>query len=217
MSNSPGILIVDGDAVVAHALEQALTAEGYATHHAESVEAGLERLGSLQAKTTQETVGVVLMDQDAAGISLDKMRRLQNDWPLLVPVVTSAFRKVESAVSAMRMGAADYLLKPIVQAELLDAVGRAMQRHLLLVERELVQHDVTKPGVETKRSITDESPTEDWQPMPLSEAMKAPERRILLAALKANDWNRGRTAEQLDINRTTLYKKIRQHRLDEPS
>ena len=53
--------------------------------------------------------------------------------------------------------------------------------------------------------------------MPLSEAMKAPEREILLAALEANGWNRGETAKQLDINRTTLYKKIRQHRLDEPA
>ena len=47
--------------------------------------------------------------------------------------------------------------------------------------------------------------------------MKAPERRILLSALQANDWNRGETAKQLDINRTTLYKKIRLHRLDEPA
>lgn len=217
MSNSPGILIVDGDAVVAHALQQALTVEGYATHHADSVEAGLERLECIKAKTTQETIGVVLIDQDAAGISLDKMRRLQNDRPLLVPIVTSAFRKVESAVSAMRMGAADYLLKPIVEAELIDAVGRAMQRHLLMIERELSQQDVAKPRVESGNSGTDDGHAEDWQPMPLSEAMKAPERRILLAALKANGWNRGRTAEQLDINRTTLYKKIRQHRLDEPA
>ena len=55
-----------------------------------------------------------------------------------------------------------------------------------------------------------------WHPMPLSEAMEAPERAILLAALEANDWNRQETARQLDINRTTLYKKIKHYRLDEP-
>jgi DNA-binding NtrC family response regulator len=45
--------------------------------------------------------------------------------------------------------------------------------------------------------------------MPLEEALREPERRILLKALKANNWNRQKTAEQLDINRTTLYKKLK--------
>ena len=56
-----------------------------------------------------------------------------------------------------------------------------------------------------------------WKPMPLSKAMQEPERQILLAALEANAWNRQETAKQLDINRTTLYKKIKQYRLDQPA
>ncbi|MEX0654840.1 MAG: sigma-54 dependent transcriptional regulator [Phycisphaeraceae bacterium] len=56
-----------------------------------------------------------------------------------------------------------------------------------------------------------------WTPTPLAHAMEAPERQILLAALEANGWNRQETARQLNINRTTLYKKIRHHRLDEPA
>jgi len=58
--------------------------------------------------------------------------------------------------------------------------------------------------------------TEGWEPMPLAKAMQEPEKQIILAALAANDWNRQETARQLDINRTTLYKKIKQYRLDEP-
>ncbi len=49
-----------------------------------------------------------------------------------------------------------------------------------------------------------------WTPMPLEQALWEPERRILLSALRANHWNRNETARQLQINRTTLYKKIRQ-------
>jgi len=56
-----------------------------------------------------------------------------------------------------------------------------------------------------------------WNPMPLNDALQEPERRILLAALRANEWNRQETARQLDINRSTLYKKIKQYRLDEPA
>ncbi len=55
-----------------------------------------------------------------------------------------------------------------------------------------------------------------WTPTPLSRALEAPERQIVQAALEANGWNRNQTARQLDINRTTLYKKIKQFGLDQP-
>jgi DNA-binding NtrC family response regulator len=55
-----------------------------------------------------------------------------------------------------------------------------------------------------------------WNPMPLSNALQEPERQIIIAALEANGWNRQETAKQLDINRSTLYKKIKQYHLDEP-
>jgi DNA-binding NtrC family response regulator len=54
----------------------------------------------------------------------------------------------------------------------------------------------------------------EYIPMPLRDALLEPERQIILAALQANDWNRQRTAEVLDINRTTLYKKIKQYELE---
>jgi DNA-binding NtrC family response regulator len=54
-----------------------------------------------------------------------------------------------------------------------------------------------------------------WKPQPLELALQEPEKLILLAALKANGWNRQKTAEVLDINRTTLYKKIKQYGLEE--
>jgi DNA-binding NtrC family response regulator len=52
------------------------------------------------------------------------------------------------------------------------------------------------------------------QPMPLTLALEGPERLIIEAALKRNAWNRQATADELDINRTTLYKKMRKYRLD---
>jgi DNA-binding NtrC family response regulator len=48
-----------------------------------------------------------------------------------------------------------------------------------------------------------------WSPIALEEALREPERRIILRALKANGWNRQKTADDLKINRTTLYKKMR--------
>eukprot|EP00752_Nemacystus_decipiens_P014077 g12513.t1 len=195
-------------------LRKLLAAQGYAVQVTRSGDEAMERLEQLQAKATSQAIGLALIDQDAAGLGMEKLRHLHDDWPMIVPIVTSAFRKVESAVAAMRLGAADYLLKPIVEGELFDAVQRAMQRHLLMVERELAQQEVGKPAATEAHDTQGGSP---YAGGPLSEAMRAPERLILLAALEANGWNRGETAKQLDINRTTLYKKIRQHRLDEPA
>jgi DNA-binding NtrC family response regulator len=50
----------------------------------------------------------------------------------------------------------------------------------------------------------------------LKDALEAPERRIILDVLEANAWNRNVTAEQLGINRTTLYKKMKRLGLEEP-
>ena len=57
-------------------------------------------------------------------------------------------------------------------------------------------------------------PPGDYKPMPLKLALESPERRIIEAALHANGWNRQLTAEQLEINRTTLYKKMKRYKLD---
>ena len=50
----------------------------------------------------------------------------------------------------------------------------------------------------------------------LKEALEGPERMIILQCLQQNNWNRNETAEQLGINRTTLYKKMKKLGLDTP-
>ena len=54
----------------------------------------------------------------------------------------------------------------------------------------------------------------DQDVKPLRIALEGPERQIIRQALETNDWNRQQTADQLQINRTTLYKKIRYYGLD---
>jgi two-component system response regulator HydG len=54
---------------------------------------------------------------------------------------------------------------------------------------------------------------------PLKEALEEPEKQIIIEALQALSWNRQETARVLDINRTTLYKKMKKYGLliDEPA
>lgn len=221
MTTQTHILIVNRDTAASDALQATLAQHGYASTYVASGSDALETLQRQQSQGDQHT-GVVIADQDATGPDdgIGLVRRLHSDWPLVVPVMISGFRKLESAVQAMRLGAADYLLKPVIEAELIEAVQRAVQRHLLRVEHETAQEDagdVNTQASPRRRADDTSTPAEAWQPIPLAEAMKEPERKILLAALEANGWNRQQTAKDLDINRTTLYKKIRLYRLDEPA
>jgi DNA-binding NtrC family response regulator len=52
--------------------------------------------------------------------------------------------------------------------------------------------------------------------MPLKQALEDPEREILRAALERYNWSRSDTAEALEINRSTLFKKMKKYGLESP-
>jgi len=54
---------------------------------------------------------------------------------------------------------------------------------------------------------------EKYKPMSLKEALAGPEKNIIRRALEANHWNRQASAKALSINRTTLFKKMKQYGL----
>ncbi|MCO8125245.1 sigma-54 dependent transcriptional regulator [Stieleria sp. TO1_6] len=55
-----------------------------------------------------------------------------------------------------------------------------------------------------------------FQGKSLREALEVPEREIILHSLRQHNWNRAATADALEINRTTLYKKMKRLALDDP-
>ncbi len=78
------------------------------------------------------------------------------------------------------------------------------------------QPEATRPGPSTPPPPPPSNtapflldPNAPWVPVKLDDALREPERAILLRALRANHWNRSRTADQLGIDRTTLYKKMK--------
>jgi DNA-binding NtrC family response regulator len=54
----------------------------------------------------------------------------------------------------------------------------------------------------------------EYKPMSLKQALAEPEKNLIRQALKANHWSRQETAKALQLNRTTLYKKMRNYGLD---
>jgi DNA-binding NtrC family response regulator len=63
-------------------------------------------------------------------------------------------------------------------------------------------------------SIKQDQRQKTYSPMSLKEALAEPEKNLIHQALEANHWNRQETAKALQINRTTLYKKMKQYGLD---
>jgi len=54
-----------------------------------------------------------------------------------------------------------------------------------------------------------------YKPMSLKQALAEPEKNLIRRALEKNHFNRQETAKELQVNRTTLYKKMKQYGLDE--
>jgi transcriptional regulator of acetoin/glycerol metabolism len=54
-----------------------------------------------------------------------------------------------------------------------------------------------------------------FKQMGLKDVLAEPEKAAILAALDTNNWNRQNTAKALQINRTTLYKKMKRYGLED--
>ncbi|MCG5051953.1 MAG: sigma-54 dependent transcriptional regulator [Myxococcales bacterium] len=119
------ILIVDDEANARNALSELLKEEGYAV---ETAADGFKALG----KMAEFGPDLVLTDLKMPGMDgLELLRRTHEMREDVVVVVMTAFGAVETAVTAMRNGAADYLTKPINMNELLLVLNRELE-HLRL-------------------------------------------------------------------------------------
>jgi len=119
------ILVVDDDAAVCWALEQALKASGY------QVQVVADAAAARRALRRQRP-DVVLTDVRMPGESgLDLLASLHADIPGLPVVVMTAYGTMESAIEAVKRGAFDYLPKPIDLDRTLDILRRALGEHAL--------------------------------------------------------------------------------------
>jgi DNA-binding NtrC family response regulator len=109
---TPAILIVEDETKMRRLLELNLADEGYAVHSAADAEAGLNIV-------RQEKIDLVLTDLKLPGMDgLEFLQMLKRANTMIPVVVMTAYGTVETAVEAMKAGAADYVLKPFPLAEI---------------------------------------------------------------------------------------------------
>ena len=126
------ILVVDDEPAQLELLSGFLSKQGFETVLAESATKAIEIF-------RQELIDLVITDQkmpDMSGLDLLKSVRLIN--PEAAVVVITAYGTVDTAVAAIKSGAADYLSKPVNLDELLYRIEQIRERRRLLTEnREL--------------------------------------------------------------------------------
>ncbi len=128
MTNSPPILIVDDDASQRRLIEFWLKEEGHRTVTA------TDGISALRA-FAQYAPSLVVTDVRMPGMSgLDLLSRIKADNPDISFILITAFATVDDAVEAMKLGAADYILKPLKADELKVNVRRALERQQLVDE-----------------------------------------------------------------------------------
>jgi len=85
-----------------------------------------------------------------------------------------------------------------------------MERAVLLSKDELIGTEDLPESIKQEQNQQQKT----YRPMSLKEARAEPEKKLILQALEENNWNRQKTAKALQINRTTLYKKMKRYGLE---
>jgi DNA-binding NtrC family response regulator len=115
------ILIVEDDDIFLRPLQRSLEVAGYEVLTRPSGEDALELLKN-------DDVDAVLTDKRLPGMDgVEVVRRLKAEHPEATVVIMTAYGTIDSAVESMRLGAADYLVKPFEVAELLIVIRQAIE------------------------------------------------------------------------------------------
>ena len=115
------VLIVDDEAHIRQMMRLTLEAAGYETDEAANGEEGLAMFGDGRG------FAAVLLDQKMPGLDgLETLREIKKREPEACVVMVTAFASIELAVDAMRLGATDFLRKPMTPEMLRGAVAAAL-------------------------------------------------------------------------------------------
>jgi putative nucleotidyltransferase with HDIG domain len=123
------ILVVDDEEPIREIVSSMLTSAGYSCKQAGS---GIEALAVLSQDNEFELMLSDLMMADLDGIGL--LERTKEKYPDMPVVMVTAVHDISVALTAIRNGAYDYLLKPFEREQLLAVVSRALENRRLKME-----------------------------------------------------------------------------------
>ncbi|HZD40766.1 MAG TPA: response regulator, partial [Terriglobales bacterium] len=136
MNESIRILVVDDEPSQRELVSGYLKKQGYEVFIAASGDQALELF-------RRQPVELILTDQRMPNLSgLDLLKAARAINPETQGVVMTAFGNVETAVDAMKSGAADYLTKPLHLEELRQKIQRIAEQHRLYAENRALREEL---------------------------------------------------------------------------
>jgi len=131
MCEAANVLVVDDDDTVRLAHQRSLMSGGRC--YVEAAESGDRALRAMERKPFD----VVLLDLKMPGMDgISVLKAMKQRWPESEVVVITGYPTVESAKEAVRLGAYDYLAKPVGPGELIDATKRAVTQKRWALHRD---------------------------------------------------------------------------------
>jgi putative nucleotidyltransferase with HDIG domain len=128
------ILVVDDEEAIREIVTSMLVSANY---HCRQAASGVEALAMLNSGDEFELLLTDLMMAELDGIGL--LERTKEKFPDMPVVMVTAVHDISVALSAIRNGAYDYLLKPFEREQLLATVRRALENRRLKMENRAYQ------------------------------------------------------------------------------
>ncbi|RKP58593.1 response regulator [Pararobbsia silviterrae] len=212
------ILVVDDEMGIRELLSEILSDEGHAVDVAENAQAAREYF-------EQQSPDLVLLDiwmPDTDGVSLLKEWAAQGQLKMPV-IMMSGHATIDTAVEATKIGALNFLEKPITLQKLLKAVEQGLERGAMPPVVAPPAAPAGAPGIEPAPGI-DGAPATPSAPashagaisfdIPLRDARDAFERAYFEYHLARENGSMTRVAEKTGLERTHLYRKLKQLGVD---
>ena len=130
------ILVIDDEPLMREYVEEAMTRAGHAVNGAGSGREGLALFDELAHDLVITDLKMTPMD------GLEVLRRLRERAPGLPVIVMTAYGTIETAVAALKEGAADYILKPFTPDAIELAVSRAIEHARLTRENRFLRAEL---------------------------------------------------------------------------
>ncbi len=128
MDTPRNILIVDDDRIILESVCEFLSIEGYSTTGANCYVEALERLRNKKFPLVIADVNM----PDRNGFEL--LKYIMQNHPETMVIMITGYGTIQSAVESIKMGAFDYLTKPVADDDLLLTVEKALKQHKLVRE-----------------------------------------------------------------------------------
>ncbi len=155
------ILIVDDEVLIRESLQASLVHAGHETKTVDNGERALDELD----RDDYDLIITDLMMDGIGGIEL--IEKVREKDPTLPIIIITGYGKLESAVEALRLGAADYLLKPYNVDELTLRINNCLEKREL--QKKIEAYENILPVCCECKSIRDDAGKEpgsgDWLSM----------------------------------------------------